>query len=40
MVEKEHEEALQNGVLNGQRIAIDVSYQDKMSDLVFLFFAK
>lgn len=33
-VEAELEAALADGVLHGQRIAVDVSYQEKMSSLV------
>ena len=33
-VEQEQEEALRNGVLHGQKIAVDVNYQEKMTDLV------
>ena len=34
IVEQEFEEALLRGVTEGQKIAIDVHYQDKMTDLV------
>ena len=34
IVEAELEAALADGVLHGQRIAVDVSYQEKMSPLV------
>ena len=35
LVEAEKQQSLLDGMKNGQKIAIDVGYQDKMTDFVF-----